>query len=121
MEEKNCNHGSVMAKMLALGGLAMAAYMLLGPKKEKNQKIAKDWAIKMKDCVIEKLEQAGKMSEPIYRDVVDSVATEYKKNYSDSKEDIDELAQTLKNRWRNIIHSTENGKNEIEKNINKEQ
>ncbi|MEK9153411.1 MAG: hypothetical protein AAB723_02320 [Patescibacteria group bacterium] len=65
--------GSNAAEMIALGaglaglaGLAATAYFFLGPKGKQHQKHTKAWAIKMKGDVIEKLETAREISEPVY-------------------------------------------------------
>lgn len=85
-----------------LAGLAGGAYFLLGPKGKRNQKHVKAWAIKMKGDVVEKLEKAKKMSEPIYREIIDSVAMKYEKAKKGDTQEIQELADDLKRHWKVI-------------------
>lgn len=85
----------------AVAGLA-AAYFFMGPNAKKHQKHAKAWAIKMKGDVVDKLEKASKMSKPIYDDIVDSVAKEYKKRKKAGQTEINALTQDLKKHWKNI-------------------
>ncbi|MCX6789479.1 MAG: hypothetical protein NTZ42_02615 [Candidatus Gribaldobacteria bacterium] len=101
--------GSNTAEMIVLGaslaGLAAGAYFFLGPKGKKNQKHAKAWAIKMKGDVVEKLETAREVSEPVYHQIIDSVATKYEKGMKASHEEINELAQDLKKHWKMISNT----------------
>ena len=63
----------------SLAGLAATAYFFFGPKGKKHRQHAKAWAIKMKGDVIEKLEAAREITEPVYREIIDTVAREYEK------------------------------------------
>ncbi len=67
--------GSKVLKVAAIGaglaGLAATAYFFLGPKGKKHQKDTKAWAIKMKRDVVEKLKKTRKITEPIYRGIID--------------------------------------------------
>lgn len=86
---------------VSLAGLA-AGYFFLGPKGKKHREQAKAWAIKMKGDVVEKLETAREVSEPIYREIVDTVAAEYQTGMKAGKSEIIALAQDLKKHWRAI-------------------
>ena len=105
MKAKNSNLENVV-KYAAVGAglatLAASAYFFLGPKGKKNQKIAKAWALKMKADIVEKLENAKDVSEPIYHQIVDAVAAKYKKGIKVGHEEVDELAVELKKHWRNF-------------------
>ena len=98
------NHTGVVSIGMIGAGIASlaAAYFFLGPNGKKNQKYAKSWAIKMKAEVIEKLEMAKEMSEPVYQQIVDSVSSEYKKGMKAGNEEIDELAFDLKKHWKKL-------------------
>lgn len=101
--------GSGARKLLtwgaSLASLAVTAYFLLGSKGKKNQEHVKSWAIKMKGDVIEKLEQAREISEPVYHEIIDSVAAQYEKELKSSPKEIRALAQDLKKFWRVISSS----------------
>jgi len=86
----------------SLAGIAAAAYFFFGPKGKKHQQHVKAWAIKMKGDVVEKLETAKEMSEPIYLSIIDAVANEYKKGKNASQAEIDAMADDLKKHWRSI-------------------
>lgn len=83
----------------SLAGLAATAYFFFGPKGKKHQKQAKAWTIKMKGEVVEKLEMAREITEPVYREIIDTVAKDYKKGKKASQAEIDELAADLKKHW----------------------
>ena len=85
----------------SLAGLA-AGYFFLGPKGKKHQKHAKAWAIKMKGDVVEKLEMAREVSEPVYHEIIDSVAAEYIRGMKAGHEEINALAQDLKKHWKTM-------------------
>ena len=95
--------GAILGASLA--GLAATAYFFFGPKGKVNQKHAKAWAIKMKGDVIEKLEIASDVSEAVYHEIIDSVATEYEKNMKAGHEEIAELAGDLKKHWKTLTGS----------------
>ena len=111
MKKKTDKNGSGAMKLLTLGAslasLAAIAYFFLGSKGRKNQEHAKSWAIKMKGDVIEKLEQASEISEPIYHEIIDSVAAKYEKELKSSPKEIRVLAQDLKKHWQNISSATQ--------------
>ncbi|HEX7586491.1 MAG TPA: hypothetical protein VF390_02575 [Patescibacteria group bacterium] len=86
----------------SLAGLAATAYFLFGPKGKKRRQQAKAWAIKMKGEVVEKLEVAREITEPIYEEIIDAVAKEYKKGKKASQPEIDALATDLKKHWKSM-------------------
>ena len=90
----------------SLAGLAATAYFFLGPDGKKHQKYAKAWAIKMKGDVVEKLEQAREVSEPVYKDIIDTVAKKHKTVVKSGQAEIMELAQDLKKHWQTISGMT---------------
>lgn len=86
----------------SLAGLAATAYFFFGPKGKKHQKQAKAWVIKMKGEVVEKLEMAREITEPIYNEIIDTVAKEYKQGKKAGQMEIDELASDLKKHWKSM-------------------
>lgn len=100
------NNGSEAVKLAVLGaslaGLAASAYFFFGPNGKKNQKHAKSWAIKMKGDVVEKLEKAKEVSEPVYHQIIDTVAMKYAKGAKISQVEIDEIAKDLKKHWKTM-------------------
>ncbi|MDO8436272.1 MAG: hypothetical protein Q7S82_02725 [bacterium] len=119
MKNKITKSGSGAIKLAVLGaslaGLAATAYFFLGPKGKKHLKHAKSWAIKMKGDVVEKLETAREISEPVYHKIIDSVAEKYEKGMKASHEEIIELAQDLKKHWKTISGSSQTTKRDVAK------
>lgn len=104
---------------VSLAGLAATAYFFLGPKGKKNQKHTKAWAIKMKGDVIEKLEKARKISEPIYHEIIDSIAIKYEKDKKVDVKEIKELAKDLKKHWKALSLEAEVSKDDVVKSARK--
>ena len=106
MKKPAAKKATTAVKLAVLGatlaGAAAGAYFFLGPKGKKHQKDAKAWAIKMKADVIEKLEKAGAVSEPVYHSIVDAVAEKYNKAKKAGAPEITALAQDLKKHWKSI-------------------
>ncbi|HBI25347.1 MAG: hypothetical protein UT41_C0001G0544 [Candidatus Wolfebacteria bacterium GW2011_GWC2_39_22] len=116
--KKNAGSGVKMAAVGAgLAGLAATAYFFFGPKGVKNQKHAKAWAIKMKGDVVEKLEMAKEISEPVYAEIIDSVAATYAKGRKASAEEIIDLAKDLKKHWKTINSSAKATKKDAVKSV----
>jgi hypothetical protein len=101
----------------SLAGLAAAAYFFLGPKGPKNQKHTKAWAIKMKGDVVEKLEKAREVSEPIYHEIINSVAKEYEKNKKAGHAEIGDIVQDLHKHWKTIGKIAKSVKQDVTKDI----
>ena len=84
MAKKSTNDNSKTVKLVAVGAsvaaAAATAYFFFGPKGDEHQKHAKAWVIKMKGEIVEKLEKAKEISEPVYHQIIDSVAAEYTKS-----------------------------------------
>jgi len=99
----------------SLAGLAATAYFLFGPKGKKNRQHAKAWAIKMKGEVVEKIEAARAITEPVYREIIDTVAKEYKKGKKASQPEIEALATDLKKHWKAMSKLAMVAKQEIAK------
>lgn len=96
------NSAGAIAIGASLAGLAASAYFLLSKEGKKNQKYAKAWAIKMKGEVIEKLEKAREVSEPIYHQIIDTVSAKHEKIKKESAKEVQELAKDLKKHWATI-------------------
>lgn len=98
---------------IGLAGLAATAYFFLGPKGKKNQSNVKSWVIKMKGDVVEKLEQARDITEPVYQEIIDTVAARHKKVMKNNETEITELAQDLKKHWKAISAAAKTTKNDV--------
>lgn len=79
---------------------AAGAYFLYGSKDaDKNRKTVKSWALKAKAEVLEKMEEAKKMSQEEYEQVVQAVAGTYAGVKGATKKDIGEFAAEMKEHW----------------------
>lgn len=88
-----------------IAAVAAATYFLTGKKGEKNRKHLKGWAVKMKGEVLEKLEDAKEVTEPIYNNIVDTVAKASMAASSVSRKEVVELADQLKKDWKAITRA----------------
>ena len=103
----------------SLAGLAATAYFFFGPKGKKHREHAKAWAIKMKGDVVEKLEKAREITEPVYREIIDTVAKEYKKGKKASQPEIVALANDLKKHWKSMSALAIAANQEVAKNASR--
>jgi len=103
----------------SLAGLAATAYFFFGPKGKTHQKHAKAWAIKMKGEVVEKLEQAKEITEPVYLAIIDTVTKEYMKGKKASQAEIEALATDLKKHWKTMSKMAISAKKETVKSASK--
>lgn len=112
---KKTNSNTMQLAVLgaSIAGIAATSYFFFGPKGKTHQRHAKAWAIKMKADVIEKLENARKISQPVYHEIIDSVATEYTKGKKASQEEVNALAKDLKKHWKTISSSAKVVKKDI--------
>lgn len=120
---KNKTNGSKAVKLAVLGaslaGIAATAYFFFGPKGKSNQRHAKAWAIKMKGDVVGKLEKAREITEPVYHEIINSVAKEYAKNKGVSRKEIEMLAKDLKKHWKTISRTARIAKRDVERDVKK--
>lgn len=93
-----------------IAAIAAGAYFFFGPDGNKHQKKMRGWMVKMKGDVLEKLEDARDVTEPIYNDIVDSVARTQAVAGKIPKTEIMALAMDLKKQWRTISRSVKGTK-----------
>lgn len=112
-----------MAKAAVIGtslaGLVAGAYFLLSPKTKKYRQHAKSWAIKMKGEVIEKLEKAKEITEPMYHEIIDTVAKDYKKAKKVTSPEIDAIAADLRKHWKSVSKIALKARKEVIKDAKK--
>lgn len=99
----------------SLAGVAATAYFFFGPKGKKHREHAKSWAIKMKGDVIERLEKAKEITEPVYGEIIDVVSKEYAKEKKATKAEIEAIANDLKKHWKSISKLAISAKKDIAK------
>jgi hypothetical protein len=96
--------------LLALGAgvaaLATTTYYFFGPKGEKHRDDLKGWMIKMKGEIIDRIEDVKELTEPVYREIIDSVVATYATTTKVSKEELAAFAERLKAQWKDIVLSS---------------
>ncbi len=91
--------GTVLtAAAAALAG----SYFVYGKGAKKNRKSVKSWALKAKAEVLEQLEKAKEISEPIYNQAVDKISKKYSDLKNIDKKDVEALVKELKTHWKDI-------------------
>ena len=94
--------GSVAAVGAGVVALAAASYYFFGPEGKKNRNSLKGWMIKMKGEIIEKMEDAGDLTEEVYNKIVDTVAAKYVKAGKISEIELRMFSDMLKTQWKGI-------------------
>jgi gas vesicle protein len=102
-----------------LVAIAAASYYFFGPDGKDRRTKMKGWMIRMKGEVIEKIEDAKELTEPIYRDIIDSVVAASIATARASKEEVMEFADRLKSQWNDIVAEMEDAKDEDKDEIKK--
>jgi hypothetical protein len=107
MEKKKVNKGGVSAGAIAGGvatvaALSAAAYVMFGPDAKKNRKVIKGWAVKMKGEIIENLEKAKDITEPVYHNIIDKVSSKYAKAKDMNQEELEALVKDVKKHWKTM-------------------
>lgn len=116
---KKIKKGGGAGKALAVGAgvaaVSAAAYLLFGPEGKKNRKKIKGWAVKMKGEMIEKLENAKEITEPVYHKVVDEVSAKYAKLKNVDESDVAETVNEVKKYWKSLIKDMQPKKKKVAK------
>ena len=94
------------ASIVALTATAII-YLLVGPQGKKNRKILKSWVIKMKGDIVEKLENAKEITQPIFNKIVDEVARKYEKVKNISPTDLTEAVKQIKAQWKSLTKESQ--------------
>ncbi len=103
MKKNNRNNiGKVVATLAGVAALSAAGYILFGPDGKKNRNKIRGWAVKMKGEMIEKLEEAKEITEPIYDRIVDEVSKKYAEAKNIDKAELAAVVNGLRKQWKNI-------------------
>lgn len=114
-ENKKINTGTVAAIGAGVAALAAASYYLFGPEGKIHRKHAKGWMIKMKGEIIEKIEDAKEITEPIYHNIIDSVIAGYLASGKIGKEELEDAKMRLKKQWKHIAKSSKSNSKSLKK------
>lgn len=105
-QKKGMSVGKEVAIGAGIAAVGAGAYYLFGPKGKQHQRKAKAWAVEMEKDVEKKINKVKSITEPIYHNVIDTIAVNYSKKYKENKKEIDALAKKLKGEWKNIKNKT---------------
>jgi hypothetical protein len=117
-KQKSTGAGNVALAGAGIAALAVATYFFTGDRGVKNKKHLRGWAVRMKGEVLEKIEDAREVTEPIYKEIVDKVAKAQMVAGSIPKKEILELAEDLKKDWK-VLTRTALGKSKKGKSASK--
>ncbi len=98
--------GAVVGGVASVAALSAAAYVLFGPDAKKNRKAIKGWAIKMKGEIIEKLEEAKDITEPVYHNIIDKVSAKYAKAKNIDQAELESLVTDVRKHWKTMTKSS---------------
>lgn len=112
--KKGVGAGTILGLGMGVAAIGAAAYVLFGPEGKKNRKEIKGWAVKMKGEIIEKLEQAKEITEPVYHNIIDTVKTKYSKLKNVDNSDLEKVTNEIKKHW-NAIQKEASPKKKVKK------
>lgn len=95
--------GGIVGIGAGVAALSVAAYMMFGPNGKKNRKIVRGWSVKMKGEIIEKLEQAKEVTEPVYNKVIDTVQSKYLKMKNVDPKELEDVVKEVKKHWKAMM------------------
>lgn len=108
--KKSNTKSSYIGAAVAVGATVLAAsaaaYLLFGKDGKKNQKMVRGWAVKMKGEIIEKLEDAKDVSEPVYHKIVDTIAARYAKAKNVDSAELAKAVEDIRKHWKVISKAT---------------
>lgn len=105
-KKKGISTGAMVAIGASVAALGAASYYFFGPEGKKHQKNFKSWMVKMKADIVDKLQNAGEVTEAAYHKIVDSAAKMYEKTGKATKEEVAMYAEMLKKQWKHIAGGT---------------
>ena len=108
-KDEGVSASTILSISAGVAAIAAASYYLFGPKGEEHQKSLKGWMIKMKGEIVDKIEDAKDLTEPVYHSIVDSVAATYATGAKVGKEELEVFKDNLKSQWKEIVKKTKEG------------
>lgn len=102
-KKETSNRGAIAAVGIAVVAASAAAYLLFGPDGKKNRKAIRGWAVKMKGEIIEKLESAKEVTEPVYHDIVNKVAEKYSKLKNVNPDELLAVIEDARKQWKHMM------------------
>lgn len=102
-KQNGLSGGEMVGIGATVAALGAAAYVMFGPDAKKNKKVIRGWAIKMKGEIIEKLEDAKEISEPVYHNIIDSVSAKYSKIKKVDPKELELAVLDVKKHWKAMV------------------
>ncbi|KKU80602.1 MAG: hypothetical protein UY07_C0039G0005 [Parcubacteria group bacterium GW2011_GWA1_47_8] len=99
--------GTIITIGAGIAALTAAAYVMFGPEGKKNRKKITGWAVKMKGEIIEKLESAKEITEPVYHQIVNTVAAKYGKLKNINQEDLENTVEEIRKQWKHMAKAAQ--------------
>ena len=103
MKKNNFSASKIIALGAGAAALAASTYYFFGPEGKIHRKKAVGWMIKMKGEIVERMEEAGEITETAYHSIVDSVLASYILAGKIAPTELETFAKNLKGQWKNII------------------
>lgn len=97
------NKKTVVGAGVGLAAFAAGAHFLYGKEGAKNREKVKGWTLKARGEILEKIETLREINEQKYHDVVDSVASRYKKLKKVDTKELNNLVKQAKGVWSKIL------------------
>lgn len=101
-KNKKMSVGKKVAVGTGIAALGAGVFYLFGPKAKAHQKKAITLMSKIKKDVEREVKKAEKVTTPIYHKVVDTISSNYAKQYKIHEGDVKVLAKKLKNEWKEV-------------------
>jgi len=105
MKKKEFSASKLMALGASAAALAASTYYFFGPAGKIHRQKAAGWMIKMKGEIVERLEEAGDVTEAAYHGIVDSVLSTYLTAGKVAPAELETFADNLKGQWKHILKS----------------
>lgn len=101
--KKGLSGGEIAGIGATVAALGVAAYVLFGPDAKKNRKAIRGWAVKMKGEIIEKLEDAKEITEPVYHSIINKVQSKYSKLKNIDPKELELAISDIKKHWKAMM------------------
>ena len=111
--------GTAVAVGAGIAALSAAAYVLFGPEGKKNRKAIRGWSVKMKGEVIEMLESAKDITEPVYHDIIEKVSQKYAKLKNIDEAELALVVADLRKQWKHMMRDSKPKKKVAKKAVKK--
>ncbi len=78
-----------------------ALYALFNGKEDAPK--AKEWAMKMEEEIVEKIDKVKDMTEPVLAKIIDEVKKKYERMKDIDKDELEKMVDILRNHWSSVI------------------